>query len=49
MMNNRAKFQLNPVHDFRENGHHHLHSIHIFPEIRDVGLSNFWRGDELEW
>ena len=48
MKNNRGKFQLNSVHDFRENDHHHLHPIHIFIEIRDVGLSNFWRGDALE-
>ena len=48
-MNKRGKFQLNLVHVFRENGHNHLHPICIFLEIRDMGLSNFWRGDALEW
>ena len=48
-MNKRGKFQLNPVHGFQENDHHHLQPICIFLEIRDVGFSNFWCGDELEW
>ena len=48
MMNNRGKFQLNLVQGSRENDHHHLQLIHIFLEIRDVGLSNFWHGDALE-
>ena len=45
MKNNRGTFQLNSVHGFRENDHHHLQPIHIFLEIRDVGLSKFfvWR------
>ena len=47
--NKHGKFQLNPVHGFRENDHHHLQPIHIFLKICDVGLSNFWCGDELEW
>ena len=49
MKNNRGKFQLNPVHGFRENDHHHLQPIRIFLEICDMGLSNFWCGDALEW
>ena len=49
MKNNHGNFQLNPVHGFWENEHNHLQPIRIFLEIRDVGLSNFWRGDELEW
>ena len=49
MKNNHGNFQLNPVYGFRENDHNHLQPIRIFLEIRDVGLSNFWRGDELEW
>ena len=48
-MNKHGKFQLNQVHGFQENDHHHLQPIHIFIEIRYVGLSNFWCGDELEW
>ena len=47
MMNNYGKFQLNPVHGFQENDHHHLQPIHIFIKIRDVGLSNFLCGDTL--
>ena len=47
-MNKCGKFQLNPVHGFWENGHNHLQPICIFLEIRDVGLSNFWREDALE-
>ena len=49
MKNNRGKFQLNPVHGFRENGHNHLYPIRICLKIRDVGLSKFWCGDALEW
>ena len=48
-MNKRGKFQLNLGHGFWENDHHHLQPIHIFLEIRDVGLSNVLRGDALEW
>ena len=48
-MNKRGKFQLNPVHGFQENDHHPLQPIYIVLEIRDVGFSNFWCGDELEW
>ena len=48
-MNKRGKFQLNPVHSFLEIGHNHLQPIFIFLKIRDVGFSNFWCGDELEW
>ena len=49
MKNNHAKFQLIPVHNCRENDLHHLQPIHIFLKIRDVGLSNVWHGDALEW
>ena len=49
MNNNLGKFQLNPVHGFQENDHHHLPPIRIFLEIRDVSLSNFWCGYEIEW
>ena len=49
MLNNRGKFQLNQVYVFQENDYHHLQPIRIFLEIRDVGLSNFWHGDALEW
>ena len=47
MKNKRGKFQLNLVHGFEENDHHHLQPIRIFLKIRDVGLSNFWCGDAL--
>ena len=47
--NKRGKFQLNPMHGVRENDHHHLSPICIFLKIRDVGVSEFWCGDELEW
>ena len=47
--NKLGKFQLNPVHSFRENDHHHLHPICIFLKIHDVGFYNFWCGDALEW
>ena len=47
--NNLGKFQPNPMHGFQETSRHHLHPINIFLEIRDVGFSNFWCGDELEW
>ena len=49
MKNNRGKFKINTVHGFRENGHNHLQPICIFLEIRDVDLSDFWRGDALGW
>ena len=46
-INKRGKFQLNLVHGFLENNHHHLQPIYIFLEIRDVGFSDVWCGDEL--
>ena len=50
IMNNKlGNFYLNIVHGFRENDHHHLQPICIVLKIRDVGFSNFWCGDELEW
>ena len=49
MKNNHGNLQLNPVHGFWENEHNNLQQIRIFLEIRDVGLSNFWHGDALEW
>ena len=49
MKDKYGKFQLNPVHGFRENDHHHLQPICIFLEIRDVDFSEFWCGDALEW
>ena len=49
MKNNHGNFYLNPVHGLRENGLNNLYPICIFIEIHDVGLSNFWRGDALEW
>ena len=33
MKNNRGKFQLNPVHGFQENDHHHLQPMRIFLKI----------------
>ena len=47
--NNSGKFHPNPMHGFQETSHHHLQPICIFLEIHDVGFSNFWCGDELEW
>ena len=47
--NKHGKFQLNLVHGFQENDHHHLQPIYIFLEIRDVGFSKFCCGDALEW
>ena len=48
-MNKPGKFHPNPMYDFRENDHHNLRIICIFIEICDVGFSDFWCGDALEW
>ena len=37
------------MYGFLENGYNYLQPICIFLEIRDVGLSNFWCEDALEW
>jgi hypothetical protein len=48
MMNKPSKFHPNPMHGFRENGHHHLQPICLFLKICDVGISDFWCGEALE-
>ena len=48
-LNKPGKFYPNTMYNLQENGHNHLQPICIFLEIRDVGLSNVWCGDALEW
>ena len=47
MMNNRGKFQLNLVHGFQENDHHHLQLFCLYIEIRASDEFELWRVEAL--
>ena len=47
MKNNFGKFRPNPMHGFRENGHHHQQPFCLYLEIHGIDEFDLWGAEEL--